>query len=365
MSREQTIQTVLGLFGPGTKVALAGHINPDGDSIGSMLALAELLKARGCQVVKLLPNDQAVPAVYGFMGEYGLALDFVPPAQYHEDPDLFIALDLSQSYRLDQAGAVFARSKKSLVIDHHPNPDDFSDYMLHDETAAAVGLLVWELIGSSGEKTTLAMASACYLALLTDTGRFSFQNTNAQVLAAAAEMTAAGADPASISQAVYDTRSLGSLKLDARLVERMEYLVPDKVVYSWVYEDDFAELGVALDDTESLINLLRSVAGAELAILLREDGIQVRVNLRARGSYNASKLASDHGGGGHQAAAGFNFAGTIPEAATAIRHYLESEGILAADSRPNFKDSQHAQAVSSDRDGHNERPVPPALSQPG
>ena len=331
MTRAQVIEEILGLFTAGKKVAIVAHINPDGDAVGSVLALAELLSALGCQVSKLYARETQLPEQFGFLAEHGLSLDYLTADDYQDSPDILIAVDLSQAYRMDKAQVVMDRAQLSVVIDHHPDPDGFADYMFHDDSAAAAGLLVWEMICASGVTITPAMATACYVAVLTDTGRFSFQNTDATVLAAAADMAAAGADPAAISSALYNTRSFGSLKLDARLVERMDYIVAEKVVYSWVTEADFSELGVARDDTESLVGIVRSVADAELAILLREDGIQVRVNLRARGDYNAAKLASDHGGGGHQAAAGFNFAGTIPQAAEAIRHYLESEAVLVAE----------------------------------
>ncbi|MDR0459268.1 MAG: DHH family phosphoesterase, partial [Coriobacteriales bacterium] len=319
--------------------------NPDGDAIGSVIALALFLEQRGLKVTRLLARETAAPQQFSLMG----TADFVAAAAYTDTPDIFVAVDLSQSSRLDKAQAVLARTPTSVIIDHHPNPDNFADYLLHDSSAAATGLLIWDLIQYSGVAVTAAMASACYLAILTDTGRFTFQNTNQEVLIAAAQMVQAGADPAAISKAVYDTRAIGALRLDARLIERIDYLVADSVVYSWVTRQDFKDFGVALDESEHLINILRSVAGSELAILLREDDIQVRVNLRSRGDYNAAKLAIDHGGGGHQAAAGFNFAGTIDQAREAIKHYLESEGVLTGG-------KNHSESIPSGGSNQDQQP---------
>ncbi|MCL2631688.1 MAG: DHH family phosphoesterase, partial [Coriobacteriia bacterium] len=334
----EVIEQLLQLFKPGASAAIVSHINPDGDAIGSVLALAELLEAMGMQVTKLLAREHALPQTFGFLIDFGLATDFVEADAYTDNPDILIAVDLSQASRMDKAQAVLGRAAFSICIDHHPNPDGFTDYLLHDQTAAATGYLVWQIIKASGVTITPTMAAACYIALITDTGRFSFQSNDSAVFVAAAEMVSAGADPVGLSLAIFDTRALNSLKLDARLIDRLDYLVEGKVVYSWATEADFAELGASRDDTENLISIVRSVAGAELAILLREvylfddkQATQVRVNLRASGDYNASKLASDHGGGGHQAAAGFNFAGTIPEAAEAIKHYLLSEGVIKAE----------------------------------
>jgi phosphoesterase RecJ-like protein len=336
MIHDQIISDFLRLFQAGNTVAIVGHLNVDGDSVGSVLALDEFLKARGCQVTKLLAREKTLPNAFLFLADSGFDLNFLSAEEYPDTPDIFIAVDMPQAYRMDKAQSAFGRAAVTVLIDHHPNVDNFATMTIHDQTAAATGLLIWQIITASGQEITSAMATACYLALLTDTGRFSHQNTDAAVLAAAAEMAACGADPNALSLAIYETRRLGSLKLDGRLVERMEYLVKDKVVYSWVTEADFHELEVSLDDTEGLIAILRSLAGAELSILLREETLesgvrQVRVNLRSRGSYDTSKLASDHGGGGHQAAAGFNFAGTIAQTALAITHYLESEGLLTSD----------------------------------
>ncbi|MDR2957447.1 MAG: DHH family phosphoesterase [Coriobacteriales bacterium] len=332
MPDEQVIDDLLLLFQPGSSVVVSGHINPDGDSIGSVLALAEFLTARGCLVTKLLARGTKAPELYSFLEGY----NWLPAEQYSGSPDIFIAVDLSQAHRLDAAQGVLARARTKVVIDHHPGYDGFADHVLSDTSIAASGLLVWQLLQASGEAITRSMATACYVALMTDTGRFTYQNTTAGALAAAAQMVEAGADAAMIARAVYDSRPWGAIKLDARLIERMEFLIDPTVVSSWVTMADYMELGVTPDESESLVNILRSLAGVELAILLREDDIQVRVNLRARGSYNASKLARDHGGGGHQAAAGFNFAGTIQQAREAVRHYLVSEAILTSGADPSI-----------------------------
>ena len=324
----QTLQNLLGLFQPGTTVALAGHINPDGDSLGSMLALEAWLQTRGCSVTKLLANKASVPAAYGFLAQADLNLNFVAAEDYRVSPDVFVAVDLSQTFRLGQALSVLERAGHVVVIDHHPEPEGFAEIMLHDETVAAAGMLVWQLLNRLQIDITAGMATACYVALLTDTGRFSYQNTTAQVLEAASQMVSAGAAVYDAAQAIYGSRSLASLKLDSLLVDRIEYLVNRSVVCSWLTAADFDRLGVAGDETEDLVGILRSVADTELAVLLRQNDRQVRVNLRARGDYDCAKLARDHGGGGHRAAAGFNFAGSLDQTREAIRHYLLSEGLL-------------------------------------
>jgi phosphoesterase RecJ-like protein len=295
-------------------VAICGHVNPDGDSLGSALALAALLRAKGHRVTLLLAKGRTAPELYGFLRGY----DFVPAADYTEVPELFIAVDLPNGERLGDAQAVFERAGDTLVIDHHPDYTGFAKHYLGDTAASATGLIVWRLITASSVPITREMAEYCYVALITDTGRFSFQNTTAEAFAAASGMIAAGVDPADVSTRVYDSKSLASLRLDARLISRIGYAADGRVAWSWVTEDDFRELEVARDETEGLPTILRSVKGTEVAILLREESGRVRVNLRAKTGCDVGEFARRFDGGGHKAAAGFTLEATLEEAKALI-----------------------------------------------
>jgi phosphoesterase RecJ-like protein len=311
MSMERmTIDATLSFLNEPREVIICGHMNPDGDSLGSALALTALLRAKGHTVTNLLAKGTKPPALYTFLKGY----DFMPAAVCTATPDLFIAVDLPNRDRLGDARAVLDRALDSLTIDHHPDYTGFCNHYLGTTDAAATGLLIWQLITSSGVPITREMAEYCYVALITDTGRFSFQNTNAEAFVAAGEMIAAGVDPAYMSMKVYDSKSLAALQLDARLISRIACICGGRVVYSWVTEDDFRELGVSRDETEGLPTILRSMKGAEVAMLLREESGQVRVNLRAREGYDVGEFARRFGGGGHRAAAGFTLAMTLDEA---------------------------------------------------
>ncbi|MDR1015080.1 MAG: bifunctional oligoribonuclease/PAP phosphatase NrnA [Coriobacteriales bacterium] len=296
------------------EVAICGHVNPDGDSLGSALALAALLRAKGHTVTNLLASDKKAPELYEFLADYR----FVPAARYREVPDLFIAVDLPHIDRLGEARAACERAKDTLVIDHHPDYSGFGRHYLGDVGASATGLIIWRLIRASGVAVSAEMARCCYIALVTDTGRFSFQNTTAEAFRAAGEMMAVGVDPADVNLRVYDSKSLASLQLDARLISRIGHTASGRVVYSWVTEEDFRELGVSRDETEGLPTILRSVRGTEVAILLREESGRIRVNLRAKGSCDVGEFARRFEGGGHRAAAGFTLATTLDAAKALI-----------------------------------------------
>ncbi|MDR0308542.1 MAG: DHH family phosphoesterase [Coriobacteriales bacterium] len=338
---EQDYLELLEFFQPGQSVAICGHVNPDGDCLGSAVALGLFLEAHGCQVVKLLASGNTPPRRYNFLQGY----HFSSVLDYQDSPDLFIAVDLSDIKRLGDAASVTKRAGQVLVIDHHQGYSGFADHALIDPDSAATGLLVWNLIKASGEKAeaeaeaeavTADIASACYVAMMTDTGRFAYQNTGVDVFEAAASMVRAGADPALLNRLVYEERLESSLQLDALVINRLEYLDEEKkVVCSWVTSDDYRDLGVDRSDTENLSVILRSIQGVEVVILLREEGdlphnrgvdqsseghdqMQaqeddngklIRVNLRSKSDFDVGKLAASFGGGGHQGAAGYNFRG--------------------------------------------------------
>jgi phosphoesterase RecJ-like protein len=313
-SEAMTTEEVLTFLSEPREVVICGHVNPDGDCLGSSKALTAFLRAKGHTVTSLLANGTKAPKLYEFFADY----EFLSAADYTGTPDLFIVVDSPNKERLGDAIAVFDRAKDTLVIDHHPDYNGFAAHYRGDSQAAATGLLIWQLITASDVNPTLEMAEYCYVALITDTGRFAFQNTNAEAFAGASEMIAVGVNPSEISMLVYDSKSLAALRLDERLISRITYAADGRVVYSWVTENDFGELGVLREETEGLPTILRSVEGTDVAILLREEAGRVRVNLRAKATCDVGEFARRFEGGGHKAAAGFTLNMSLAEAKAKI-----------------------------------------------
>ncbi|MCL2756462.1 MAG: DHH family phosphoesterase [Coriobacteriia bacterium] len=314
-----TVDKALALLENAKTVAICSHVNPDGDALGSALALAALLRARGCEVACLLAQDRPAPALYGFLNGY----EFLPASSYTATPDLFVALDLPGASRLGDGVAVLDRALHSLCIDHHPNYTGFTDSYYGDEQAAATASLVWDIIKESGITITPDMAAYCYVAVMTDTGRFAYQNTNVRTFLDAAEMVEHGADPTFINTQVYGNKSIPLLRLESRLIERMSFSHDNTTVYSWVEDEDFKELGVSSDDTESLPIILRSIADVKVAALLRAEKDKVRVNLRSRCDCDVGELACRFGGGGHRAASGFTYNGSLDETINVLSEAFE------------------------------------------
>jgi phosphoesterase RecJ-like protein len=258
----------------------------------------------------LLAQDHPAPKLYDFLENY----NFVRAIDYDENPDLFVVVDAPNLARIGDGRAVFKRAGKTVIIDHHPDYEGEADVYYGDVRAPATGSLIWKLLAASGIKLNKQIAEYCYVAIMTDTGRFSFQNTDAEAFEQAAEMIRLGAKPTYLSQKVYENKQIGSVRLESKMIERMSFCCGGAVVYSWISEDDFREYGVSRDDTEGLPTILRSLAGVEVAALLRDEGGVVRVNLRSRDGHDVGEFARMHGGGGHKAAAGLTLETTLAEA---------------------------------------------------
>lgn len=307
-------------------VAVCGHVNPDGDSLGSTLALTLGLRSLGYDVTPLLATREK-PKLYDFLEGYD---DLVPACEYHARPDVFILVDVPNVQRSGDAEYVFRRAKKTMVIDHHQGDAAFADVGFVDSTAAAAGMLVWDFLAAAGVEPTPAIATCCYTALVTDTGRFQFQNADPRALRAAADFAQAGAVPSEVARFVYQRRSWAALQLEALVVERMQLLFDGKVVLSWVTEADFKELGASKEDGDSLIDAIRQLEGVDIAVMLREQGPIVRGSIRSKTDRDVAAIAAKMNGGGHKAAAGF----TVHDSLDKAREIVEGHIAQALEEQP-------------------------------
>lgn len=296
-------------------IVLCAHTRPDGDAVGSVLAMAEVVRARwgeGREVTCLLADDGPVPSTYRFLPGSDT---FVAASAYRGDPDLFIALDLPTPSRLNHARAVMERSRAVAVIDHHPADEPFGTPHLTRTEAAATGVLVTEFALFAGVELTPAMANDLFCAVQTDTGRFQYQNADPEAFKVASLLVDAGADPSWVSLNVYQSFRLPYLHLESIVMGRIVTLDCGRIAYSYATRADLAHTGAEDDECDGLIDSVRSIRGAEAALFLKESptpGV-VRGNLRAKGDVDVSAVARAMGGGGHRAAAGFSADGTIDD----------------------------------------------------
>jgi phosphoesterase RecJ-like protein len=225
-----------------------------------------------------------------------------------------VVVDVSVLNRLGDTMPVFGHADQTLIIDHHDGYDGLGSYALVDPDAAACSLLVWNLILASGVAPTVRMAEYCYLGLMTDTGRFAYQNTSAACFTAAAQMVQAGARPERMYARIYSNKPLAVLQLESRLLERMQLACDGAVASSYLSDADLSELGIVREQTEELPSFLRSIEGVRVSALFRSQSDGVRVNLRSEDGFNVGDFAQRFGGGGHPGAAGISLSLPFEEA---------------------------------------------------
>ncbi len=315
MRRAESLSEIAEALRSARSIALCGHHNPDGDSIGSVCALTHVLRSMGKEVQPLLSTHEVIPDVYLFLEH---ADEFLPARDYRGEPDLFLALDVSDRRRIMEAGEVFERARTRVALDHHPDSEEIWDLCYSDPDAAACGVLVWELASSLGFVPDESFASACYVAVMTDTGRFQFQNTDARAFRVAMQCCEAGAAVGAIAEEVYQNRTVASIGLEMLVFERMTLACEGEVVYSWVDDSDLERLGARKQDADNLIDHIRTVKGARVAFFMRASDRDIRGSLRAKDDTDVSAIAAQLSGGGHRAAAGFRFCGTVEDCAQRV-----------------------------------------------
>lgn len=310
MSTEAALSRAAETLRGARSVVIGAHVDPDGDAVGSALGLLHILDQAGIPATPILPTPEALPRTYAFLP----GADRFRHADEVAVPDVFVALDSPDPRRLVDGEAVARAAGTLIMIDHHPDATAGGSVAVLDPSAAATGCLVWRLAGHLGVDPGAAAATCLYTAVLTDTGRFSYSNTDASTLTVAARMVEAGAHPNDIYSAVYENRSPGAQALLARALGRITIANDGHVAYSWVTSADFEETGALPAEGENLIDHVRALGGVDAVFLVKVNGGTARINLRAKGSADVGTIARGLGGGGHRAAAGVTLQGDLASA---------------------------------------------------
>ena len=301
-------------------IAISGHTSPDGDALGSALGLGQAIEGlfHEKRVSFLLADDAEVPRVLRFLPG---AERFEPASAYTATPGLFIMVDSPHPGRVNHAEDVFYRAGATAVFDHHPAASEVADAVVRDTHAAACAVIIEKFLRASGVEIDPVIATGLMTGIVTDTGRFQYQNADAAAFASAARLVAAGADPAWIALNVYQSQRPEYLRLKGLVMKRLMVCPVEggAIAYSFATHEDLERCGVSPDECDGLIDIVRSVGGVDVCLFLRStaDG-RVRGNLRSKSALDVSVVAGELGGGGHVAAAGFTFAGTVDEALGAV-----------------------------------------------
>src|ERR671932_1669535 len=295
------------------------HENPDGDALGSLLAARLGLEQLGKDVVMTLYGDAPLPGEYAFMELDGLQREWPQDA----DTRVLLALDCANETRIADP-SILERAALVLDVDHHHDNTRFGDVNLIVPHASSTGEVLRDVFRDLGVELTPEIAEALYIALVTDTGRFQYTNTTPKALRLAAELVEAGPDRHRVFQGVYESVQFAKLKLLARALERAQVYEGGRIVVSFLLRTDFGEVGAAEPYSEGIIDYLRAVEGADMAVLIREPpregGPTRRVSLRASvDELDVSAIARKSGGGGHRQAAGFSSDASIEEITDFVR----------------------------------------------
>lgn len=317
-----TIAEIAALLKEQRSFAICAHMGPDGDALGSQLALAEALRLLGKQVTCVLARDEVVDSTFGFLkGFDGL----VPAASFDEPIDAFVTVDVPSRERIVDAAPLLDKASLTVTIDHHGADVLMGEHTYADTASASTTMIVWDVIKALGVEPTSDIATCCYTGLMTDTGRFQYQNADAAAFAYASEMVAAGAQADVISKAIYQNRRLASVKLEAMALDRIVVGAQGAFALTWLTLDDFAACDAVKADGEPIIDVIRSLEGIRVACVLREQDEIIRGSFRAKDDTDVAAIARDYEGGGHKAAAGFTLHCSMDEARELIAARLEAE----------------------------------------
>jgi len=290
--------------------AILSHVRPDGDALGSQLALALSLKQLGKNV--RVWNEDGMLEKYSFLARAQL---LTKPPSGAEDVDVAIALDTAMQNRLGTAFQAIRTAKIWVNIDHHPSNPGYGDLVYVDPVAPATGQILFELIKSERLPFDRAIAENLYVAISTDTGSFQYPNTSARTFEIAAELVRAGVDVGRINQQIYENYPRRRVELLRELLRTMRFEDGGRVASFSLSLKTAAELGVLPEDNEGLIDHLRAIRGVIVAVFFEElTDSKVRVSMRSKSEKaDVCAICQKFGGGGHTLAAGARVRGTLAE----------------------------------------------------
>lgn len=314
---EQAVEAIRGA----SEVALACHVGPDGDALGSMLAMHQLCRAAGKPSIASWPEPFVVAPHYTFLPGLDLA---TKPVDFPSAPEVMITFDCGSMGRLGGLQDSATAAGQLIVVDHHASNDRYGTINVIDPGAAATAVLVRELARALGWPLNRDAALCLYTGLVTDTGRFQYSNTTADTFALAAELAAFDLPIAAITRQLFEEHRFAYLQLVAECLGRAQLDTEAGFIATWVTQQDLERHGVTIEEAEGLIDLVRRAAEAEVSCVLKESPEGVRVSLRSISKVDVAAIAQRFGGGGHKYASGFVAEGTIEEVLAAIRALVAS-----------------------------------------
>ena len=287
-----------------TTVAMACHVNPDADALGSMLGLSAYLRGRGIETICSFPNEPLHPARWASMLP-GIE-NLVEAADFPREPGVMVTCDCASADRLGRLQASADRAGELIWIDHHRSNDGRGTIPLIDPDASSTCEMVYRLIavmgGDLGDETALCL----YAGLVTDTGKFQYEATKPETLRIAADLRERDFDHSALVQALYEDNRREYLSLVGTALGRMAYEPEADLIWTYLTQSDLTAAGVHAQETDDLIDVIRTARDVDVAAVLKQtkDG-RFKVSARSRGDHDLASVAATFGGGGHRLAAGY------------------------------------------------------------
>lgn len=320
MTHESQIATLLDAFRVSPRFILTSHARPDGDAIGSVLALAEILDQLGRQTDIVFADP--IPLIYHTLPNVQ-RIHHTPSAADiadHSIPAILLECD-----GIARTGLLGLDEDRPLInIDHHASGRHFASVNWIDEHACAVGAMVYRIALAAKVEITPSMATCLYTAILSDTGGFTYSGTNADTFALVHDLAIRGANPSQIARDVYFSNSASKIRLLGAALSNLQ--CEGKVAWTWVTSSDMDRTGADAEDCEGVVNYLISIAGVESAVFLREipAANQFRLSIRSKGKTDVARIAESFGGGGHRSASGCTLGGPLNVATERILTQLRT-----------------------------------------
>lgn len=299
------------------RIFLASHIQPDGDAIGSLLALG--LSLTRLNIRTTLFNESHIPAVYRFLpGVEVVTRSFAPQSGF----DTAVILDCGNLKRIGTAAEAVSRIPTIINIDHHVTNTGFGHFQLIDTDACSTAEIVYRIVKQLDSPIDKAVATAIYTGILTDTGSFRFANTNSAAFSICDEMVCRGVDPSEVAQHVYGTYSMGRIKLLNLALDSIEISPNGKLSLMTLTRQMLRDTNTLPEDADGIINYAKRIEDVRMAVLIRENEngesqpngrSRFHVSLRSDGTVDVAAIAASFGGGGHCNAAGFNIKADMGE----------------------------------------------------
>lgn len=315
----EIIQQIIEVIRANSSFLLTTHEGPDGDAVGSSLALASFLRKIGKTVT--VHYKDPLPELYAFLPSADSVIHNIPNQHF----DVAFVLDIGELKRAGEEFCGFKNITTTVNLDHHLSCTNFADFNLIDSTAAATGLLVYRIINAFGYKFDIETALCIYVATITDTGSFRYSNANREAFTVSGEMIEIGVNAWDVAEKLYENQPQSRLELLAKCLPTLEVFKDGQAASVTVTLDMYASSGANAELTDGFVNYPRSIRGVEVAIFFRQlEEKKFKVGFRSKGKVNVAAFSAALGGGGHHNAAGCNVTGTLDEVKSTVYKIVEA-----------------------------------------